>query len=926
MMKAVTTPLIVSLLLATASALPAQSEVDTAVSEAVRRQADQITLRQTLADARASEQRRDLVTAAKLYDAAWQLVEGIGSGVEPEARQTVIGLTAVRMQLARDAQSAGDLRGADTDVRDVLRVNPGDIAAQQFKAHNDQLLAQQKRYSPSTEALEQVPAIQKDKEAANTLVQDAKLFFELGKYDEADAKLKAALKLDPDNKAAFYYQNLVQQKRFQRGVDERNTTSTTRIVRVEDSWAESHKRDLLPVPNPMARTNLTYTSPARQAIMSKLDSIHLDSIAYEGLPLSEVIRDLSEKAKKRDPEHKGINFLINPQQSAAQSVATTPVVGLGGPGGFTPPPAQPIQPATPAIDPNTGLPIPTQNQPAQQTDINSINVKISPPLTDIRLADALDAIVTVADQPIKYSILDYAVVFSLKGQESAPLTSRRFKVDPNTFIQGLESVGGLDFSSFAGGGVGGGGGAGGGGIGGGGAGGISGGSQSGQGGSGSVVPRVNVVSGSIGGGGAAGGGQGGGQSGAGIIGVTRTNFMASVQSAVIAFFRAEGVNLDPPKSVFFNDREGSLWVRATTEDLDIIEQAIQTLNIAPPQVNIRVKFVEVTQNDTKALGFDWYLGNVLMGGHTIAGSGGTQPSLTGAPTAANPEGTFPGSSLFGTAIAPANSDGLMTSGLRNTVNAPAVGTITGILTDPQFRMVIRALQQRNGVDELTDGQVTTLSGRQTQFQAVDLKYIVVGSGVNQTGAGTSGGVAGGAGVTTGNGAVATAIIPFATPIPLGPTLDVIPYVSADGYTIQMTLIPTLVEFIGYDDPGQFIIQAQSVGGQQGAGAPLTAVLPLPHFRLRQVTTSCIVWDGQTVVLGGLISDNVTRVKDQLPVLGDLPWVGRLFRSEQNQSTKQNLLIFVTPTIIDPAGNRVHTDEDLPFAQNSFPTQKSVVNP
>jgi len=343
-------------------------------------------------------------------------------------------------------------------------------------------------------------------------------------------------------------------------------------------------------------------------------------------------------------------------------------------------------------------------------------------------------------------------------------------------------------------------------------------------------------------------------------------------------------------------------------------------------VNIRVKFVEVSQNDTKALGFDWYLGNLSMNSGSIVASGGTQPTLTGAPTPANPLGSFPGSSFFGTAVAPAASDALITSGLRNTVNAPAVASVTGILTDPQFKMVMHALQQRDGVDQLQDGEVTTLSGRQTQFQAVDLKYIVTSSGVQQTSGGTGGTTGTGTGGTTGgNGAVATAIIPGTTVVPLGPTIDVVPYVSADGFTIQMTLIPTLVEFLGYDNPGPFIIQAQSVGGVSGTGAPLTAVLPLPHFRLRSVATCCIVWDGQTVVLGGLISDNVTRVKDQIPVLGDLPWVGRLFRSEANQSSKQNLLIFVSPTIIDPAGNRVHSEEDLPFAQNAFPVQK-VGNP
>jgi general secretion pathway protein D len=138
----------------------------------------------------------------------------------------------------------------------------------------------------------------------------------------------------------------------------------------------------------------------------------------------------------------------------------------------------------------------------------------------------------------------------------------------------------------------------------------------------------------------------------------------------------------------------------------------------------------------------------------------------------------------------------------------------------------------------------------------------------------------------------------------------------------MTLIPTLTEFLGYDDPGQFIPQAQSVsGGAGGAAVPLKAQLPLPHFRIRQVTTSAIVWDGQTVVLGGLISENVSKFKDKIPVLGDLPLLGRLFRSESSSTTKKNLIIFVTPTIIDPSGNRMHSEDEMPFAQNAIPTQK-----
>ncbi|PYJ00279.1 MAG: hypothetical protein DME25_21105 [Verrucomicrobia bacterium] len=94
-----------------------------------------------------------------------------------------------------------------------------------------------------------------------------------------------------------------------------------------------------------------------------------------------------------------------------------------------------------------------------------------------------------------------------------------------------------------------------------------------------------------------------------------------------------------------------------------------------------------------------------------------------------------------------------------------------------------------------------------------------------------------------------------------------------------------------------------------------------------------VWDGQTVALGGLISENVTSIKDKVPVLGDLPFFGRFFRTESKNTSKKNLIIFITPTIIDPAGNPMHSEDEMPFAQSSIPPQppgafasdKKVVN-
>ena len=85
--------------------------------------------------------------------------------------------------------------------------------------------------------------------------------------------------------------------------------------------------------------------------------------------------------------------------------------------------------------------------------------------------------------------------------------------------------------------------------------------------------------------------------------------METVSVAAQTFFKTLGVDLTlPGKNIFFNDRLGMLFVRGTAQDLDTIESAIETLNQVPPMVRIKARFIEVSQNDNAALGFDWYLG------------------------------------------------------------------------------------------------------------------------------------------------------------------------------------------------------------------------------------------------------------------------------------------------------------------------------
>ncbi len=159
----------------------------------------------------------------------------------------------------------------------------------------------------------------------------------------------------------------------------------------------------------------------------------------------------------------------------------------------------------------------------------------------------------------------------------------------------------------------------------------------------------------------------------------------------------------------------------------------------------------------------------------------------------------------------------------------------------------------------------------------------------------------------------SAITPVTQYLETGPLLDVIPYVLSDGYTINLTLIPSLTEFIGYQTP-------PNIANVTGTLNVVQLPVIIPEFSVRQVITTVNIWDGQTVVLGGLITSQTSDEQDKVPVLGDVPIIGKLFQSQMKTSIKRNLMIFVTATIVDPAGNRVHSEDELPFAQNSVPPQ------
>jgi general secretion pathway protein D len=392
------------------------------------------------------------------------------------------------------------------------------------------------------------------------------------------------------------------------------------------------------------------------------------------------------------------------------------------------------------------------------------------------------------------------------------------------------------------------------------------------------------------------------------------------------FLESQGVQFPPGASANFLASSSRLIVRNTQENLDLVDALVESSTGAvPSQVEIESKFVEVSQNNLKELGFDWLLGQFAFGSSGVYGGGGTSGNQFNSvspggtvppyypfvnPITGVPVGQYPltaGNRSGGTAISANAVDALL---LGNPLTGPASGilSLAGVFTNPQFQVVLRALNQKKGIDVLSAPKVTTKSGSTAKVEVVrEFRYPQEYDPPQIP-------------QSTGTG---TQPITPATPTtfamkPIGVTLEVEPTVGSDNYTIDLRLLPEVTEFDGFVNYGTPIFNR---------GVEVTPnVINYPVFSQRKVETSVSIYDGQTVVLGGLIREDVQKVTDKTPLLGDIPLAGVLFRSQADQHIKRNLVIFVTATLMDPAGQPLAAlqqevaPEDLPLDSSISPVE------
>ncbi|HXB58630.1 MAG TPA: M56 family metallopeptidase [Candidatus Acidoferrales bacterium] len=301
-------------------------------------------------------------------------------------------------------------------------------------------------------------------------------------------------------------------------------------------------------------------------------------------------------------------------------------------------------------------------------------------------------------------------------------------------------------------------------------------------------------------------------------------------------FSAAGVDLSPPKTLFYNDGMGILFVHATSNDLDVIERLLQVLNNPPSQIHIKARFFEM-------------------------------PSAADVVANMSPVGP--------------NNDSRY-----------------GILTAHQMKVFLQLLQSQNGVEELGEPEATTISGRQMQMRTTETQQVLTNYLFQVPPRPQH-----------------PTVVPQLCNVEFGPMFDVVPIALADGYTISLKAIGSRTQFFGYADPKGFTGFTTNYNGSK-IQLPVT----LPAIQVSSASVQdALLYDDETLVLFPKTEHLLYCPPDEK----SRERVAEHIRQAEKKEGNKTLVVFVTVTLIDPSGNRVHSEDGMPFAQNAIPPQPLI---
>ena len=375
--------------------------------------------------------------------------------------------------------------------------------------------------------------------------------------------------------------------------------------------------------------------------------------------------------------------------------------------------------------------------------------------------------------------------------------------------------------------------------------------------------------------------------------------------SITDFLKNNGVSFPDGTSASYSAASNTLIIRNTASNIDLVEQLITIISSQDPvQVIVRTTIMRVTEKRLKSLGFDWMITPAHLGGALFLG-GGTVGN--GSALADMPLNPFSG---LGSPITSGNRSG--DTGLHSDsidafikegslgfgsteIRAPGILTLTGVYSGIQVQMMMRGMDQKSGADVLQKPSTVARSGERAKIEVI--QEFIYPTEYEPPELPNSTGTALGASPVT--PATPTA---FETRS-VGITLEVEPTVGPNKQFIELSISPELTEFEGFVNYGTPILSNQTdILGRFSTTTLTDNSILMPVFKTTRLKNQTItIQDGATIVLGGLMSSRKTKIEDKIPIFGDIPYVGRLFRSESEQTLNEAVIITVQAELIDPAG-------------------------
>ncbi len=329
-------------------------------------------------------------------------------------------------------------------------------------------------------------------------------------------------------------------------------------------------------------------------------------------------------------------------------------------------------------------------------------------------------------------------------------------------------------------------------------------------------------------------------------------------------------------------RTSQLVVLATEKEMAGVDQLVERLDKQTRQVLIEARLFETSMNPQTSKGIDWR--NTLEAQHLSYGngvmSGQSTTTIPGAPTTT----TLPGGRTVTSRPSSSTStilDSVLGNGGFSLNTASGLTPNVGFLNADGLKAVLSFINEDVQAKVISAPRTVTLDNESAHIQVTRATPII-----NVT-AGTAN-TTGGSQINYTN---------------LGVILDVTPRISANNF-VNLKVVPEVSRFVD--------TKSKVVNG---------ATFEADEYDIRKVETRVLIPSGNTLVMGGLMQDNVNNQITKVPVLGDIPILGWAFKSDARQRQKSNLLIFLTPTIVE--------DEDYQPTQSDFlktPMVDSVQEP